>query len=73
MIEILIGKGHVYANEGYVLFHVPSDPEYVSVAKRSLEDMIDGARVEAAGYKKDPKISCWKPSTADQPGAKSFG
>ena len=46
MIEILIGKGHAYASEGHVLFHVPSDPEYGSLAKRSLEDMIDGARVE---------------------------
>lgn len=69
MIEILIGKGHAYANEGHVLFHVPSDPEYGSLAKRSLEDMIDGARVEVADYKKDPKdFVLWKPSTADQPG-----
>ncbi len=72
MIEILIGKGHAYTNEGHVLFHVPSDPEYGSLAKRSLEDMIDGARVEVAGYKKDPKdFVLWKPSTADQPGWES--
>ena len=72
MIEILIGKGHAYVNEGHVLFHVPSDPEYGSLAKRSLEDMIDGARVEVAGYKKDPKdFVLWKPSTADQPGWES--
>ena len=72
MIEILIGKGHAYANEGHVLFHVPSDPEYGSLAKRSLEDMIDGARIEVAGYKKDPKdFVLWKPSTADQPGWES--
>jgi len=72
MIEILIGKGHAYANEGHVLFHVPSDPEYGSLAKRSLEDMIDGARVEVADYKKDPKdFVLWKPSTADQPGWES--
>ncbi|MDC3123520.1 cysteine--tRNA ligase [Gammaproteobacteria bacterium] len=72
MIEILIGKGHAYANEGHVLFHVPSDAEYGSLAKRSLEDMIDGARVEVAGYKKDPKdFVLWKPSTADQPGWES--
>lgn len=72
MIEILIGKGHAYANEGHVLFHVPSDPEYGSLAKRSLEDMIDGARVEVANYKKDPKdFVLWKPSTADQPGWES--
>ena len=72
MIEILIGKGHAYANEGHVLFNVPSDPEYGSLAKRSLEDMIDGARIEVAGYKKDPKdFVLWKPSTADQPGWES--
>ena len=69
MIHTLIGKGHAYASEGHVLFHVPSDPEYGSLAKRSLEDMIDGARVEIADYKKDPKdFVLWKPSTAEQPG-----
>ncbi len=69
MIDTLIGKGYAYASEGHVLFHVPSDPEYGSLAKRSLEDMIDGARVEVADYKKDPKdFVLWKPSTADQPG-----
>jgi cysteinyl-tRNA synthetase len=69
MIDTLIGKGHAYASEGHVLFHVPSDPEYGSLAKRPLEDMIDGARVEVADYKKDPKdFVLWKPSTADQPG-----
>jgi cysteinyl-tRNA synthetase len=69
MIETLIGKGHAYASEGHVLFHVPSDPEYGSLAKRSLEDMIDGARVEIADYKKDPKdFVLWKPSSTDQPG-----
>jgi cysteinyl-tRNA synthetase len=69
MIETLITKEHAYASEGHVLFHVPSDPEYGSLSKRSLEDMIDGARVEVAGYKKDPKdFVLWKPSTEDQPG-----
>ena len=69
MIRTLISKGHAYASEGHVLFHVPSDPEYGSLAKRSLEDMIDGARVEIADYKKDPKdFVLWKPSTAEQPG-----
>lgn len=69
MIDNLIGKDHAYASEGHVLFHVPSDPEYGSLAKRSLEDMIDGARVEVADYKKDPKdFVLWKPSMADQPG-----
>jgi cysteinyl-tRNA synthetase len=69
MIETLIAKEHAYASDGHVLFHVPSDPGYGSLSKRSLKDMIDGARVEVAGYKKDPKdFVLWKPSTADQPG-----
>jgi cysteinyl-tRNA synthetase len=69
MIETLIEKDHAYASEEHVLFHVPSDLEYGSLSKRSLEDMIDGARVEVAGYKKDPKdFVLWKPSTEDQPG-----
>ena len=69
MIETLIAKEHAYASDGHVLFHVPSDPEYGSLSKRSLKDMIDGARVEVSGYKKDPKdFVLWKPSTADQPG-----
>ena len=62
MIETLIAKDHAYASEGHVLFHVPSDPEYGSLSKRSLEDMIDGARVEVAGYKKTRKTSyCGSP------------
>ena len=72
MIGELIESGHAYANDGHVLFHVPSDPEYGSLARRSLEDMIDGARVEIAPYKKDPKdFVLWKPSSAEQPGWES--
>ncbi len=69
MIETLVADGHAYANEGHVLFHVPSDPGYGSLSRRSLEDMLDGARVEVAPYKKDAKdFVLWKPSTAEQPG-----
>lgn len=69
MIEALIAGGHAYEAEGHVLFHVPSDPDYGSLAKRSLEDMLDGARVEVAPYKKDPKdFVLWKPSTPELPG-----
>ena len=69
MIGALIEGGHAYRAEGHVLFHVPSDPDYGSLAKRSLEDMRDGARVEVAPYKKDPKdFVLWKPSTPDLPG-----
>ncbi|HEX7034660.1 MAG TPA: cysteine--tRNA ligase [Pseudomonadales bacterium] len=69
MIERLIERGHAYESSGHVLFHVPSDPDYGSLAHRSLEDMIDGARVEVAPYKRDPKdFVLWKPSTPDLPG-----
>ena len=69
MIEQLIEQQHAYASESHVLFHVPSDPLYGSLSKRSLEDMIDGARVDVADYKRDPKdFVLWKPSSQDQPG-----
>jgi len=69
MIGTLIDKGHAYAADGHVLFHVPSDPDYGCLSHRSLEDMLDGARVEVAPYKRDPKdFVLWKPSTADLPG-----
>lgn len=72
MIENLIEGEHAYAADGHVLFHVPSDPNYGALSKRTLEDMIDGARVEVAPYKRDPKdFVLWKPSTADQPGWES--
>lgn len=69
MIELLIEQQHAYANAGHVLFHVPSDPLYGSLSKRTLEDMMDGARVEVAEYKRDAKdFVLWKPSTDEQPG-----
>ncbi len=69
MIEELIDGGYAYSNDGHVLFNVPADPEYGSLSKRSLEDMLDGARIEVAPYKKDPKdFVLWKPSTDEQPG-----
>ena len=69
MIGELIAAGNAYAADGHVLFHVPSDPEYGTLAKRSLEHMLDGARVEIAPYKKDPKdFVLWKPSTPELPG-----
>ena len=69
MIDSLIVKGFAYEAQGHVLFHVPADPAYGSLSKRSLADMLDGARVEAAPYKKDPKdFVLWKPSEAELPG-----
>ncbi len=69
MIETLCAKGHAYVAEGHVLFHVPSMPAYGELARRSLDDMIAGARVEVAPYKKHPAdFVLWKPSGPGQPG-----
>lgn len=69
MIEDLIAKGHAYAAEGHVLFSVVSMPDYGKLSGRSLDEMIAGARVEVAPYKKDPAdFVLWKPSDATLPG-----
>ncbi|MFV2052814.1 cysteine--tRNA ligase [Aliiroseovarius sp. YM-037] len=69
MIEDLIAKGHAYAAEGHVLFAVESYKDYGTLSGRSVDDMIAGARVEVAPYKKNPMdFVLWKPSTDDLPG-----
>jgi len=69
MLETLIGNGHAYAADGHVLFNVPSYAEYGRLSGRDRDDMIAGARVEVAPYKKDPAdFVLWKPSTPEQPG-----
>ncbi len=69
MIEALIATGHAYPAEGHVLFDVSSKPDYGKLSNRSVEDMIAGARVEVAPYKKNPMdFVLWKPSTPDLPG-----
>lgn len=63
LIEALIARGHAYAAEGHVLFHVPSMPAYGRLSGRSHEEQIAGARVEVAPYKRDPAdFVLWKPS-----------
>ena len=63
MIERLVASGHAYAAEGHVLFSVPSDPDYGVLSRRDREQMIAGARVEVAPYKRDPAdFVLWKPS-----------
>ena len=65
MIERLIETGHAYEAEGHVLFSVPSDPDYGVLSRRDREQMIAGARVEVAPYKRDPAdFVLWKPSAA---------
>lgn len=69
MIERLIAAGHAYVAEGHVLFAVDSYPEYGQLSRRSLDEMIAGARVEVAPYKRHPgDFVLWKPSTPDLPG-----
>lgn len=72
MISRLIDRGHAYESKHHVLFHVPSFPKYGELSHRTLDEMIDGARVEVAPYKRDPKdFILWKPSLDSQPGWES--
>jgi cysteinyl-tRNA synthetase len=69
MIEILVEKGFAYEAEGHVLFDVASDADYGSLSKRDLREMIAGARVEVAPYKRAAQdFVLWKPSTKELPG-----
>ncbi len=69
MIQALIAKGHAYEAEGHVLFSVPSMPDYGRLSNRSRDEMIAGARVEIAPYKRDAAdFVLWKPSPGDLPG-----
>ncbi|MCH2037135.1 MAG: class I tRNA ligase family protein, partial [Rickettsiales bacterium] len=69
MINTLVENGHAYDAEGHVLFSVTSDENYGTLSGRSRDEMIAGARVEIAPYKKDPAdFVLWKPSTDDEPG-----
>ena len=72
MIERLIESGHAYAAEQHVLFSVSSFAGYGKLSRRDPEDMLAGARVEVAPYKRDPgDFVLWKPSTDDLPGWES--
>src|SRR5690348_10007787 len=69
MCERLIAEGHAYAAEGHVLFDVASYPDYGHLSGRSTDDMIAGARVEVAPYKRNPAdFVLWKPSPPELPG-----
>ncbi|ARJ68384.1 cysteine--tRNA ligase [Paracoccus contaminans] len=69
MIETLVAQGHAYAAQGHVLFEVRSCPGYGRLSGRSIDDMIAGARVEVAPFKRDPMdFVLWKPSDASLPG-----
>ncbi|RDD61599.1 cysteine--tRNA ligase [Ferruginivarius sediminum] len=69
LIQRLIDKGHAYAAEGHVLFSVPSMPDYGRLSRRDRDELVAGARVEVAPYKRDPAdFVLWKPAAADEPG-----
>ena len=69
LIERLIGEGHAYQAEGHALFAVESMPSYGALSGRNLEDMMAGARVEVADYKRHPgDFVLWKPSEDHDPG-----
>ncbi|MBS0643214.1 MAG: cysteine--tRNA ligase [Proteobacteria bacterium] len=69
IIQRLIERGHAYEAEGHVLFAVASDPTYGNLSGRSHEELLAGARIDVAPYKRDPgDFVLWKPSTPDLPG-----
>ncbi|HEY6982687.1 cysteine--tRNA ligase [Reyranella sp.] len=69
LIERLISSGHAYTADGHVLFSVPSMPDYGRLSRKPRDELIAGARVEVAPYKKDPAdFVLWKPSADDQAG-----
>ena len=69
MISLLIRKGNAYVKDGHVLFDVSTNSTYGKLSHRNLDELIAGARVEVAPYKKNPSdFVLWKPSDANQPG-----
>ena len=68
MIARLVGNGHAYAADGHVLFSVPSMPDYGRLSRKPRDELIAGARVEVAPYKKNPMdFVLWKPSKPGEP------
>ena len=68
LIERLVRSDHAYVEQDHVLFRVASMPDYGKLARRSLDEMIAGARIEVAPYKRDPMdFVLWKPSKAGEP------
>jgi cysteinyl-tRNA synthetase len=69
MCEALIASGHAYAADGHVLFDVASFQDYGKLSGRSTDELIAGARIEIAPYKRNPTdFVLWKPSTPELPG-----
>lgn len=69
LVKKLLENGHAYAAENHILFDVDSFAGYGTLSGRSMKEMLAGARIEVADYKKNPAdFILWKPSAADQPG-----
>ena len=69
LTEQLVASGHAYASDGHVLFSVESMVGYGELSGRKLEDMLAGARVDVADYKRHPgDFVLWKPSSTEEPG-----
>ncbi len=69
MMQTLIERGHAYAAEGHVMFNVPSMENYGRLSRHSRDELVAGARVEVAPFKRDPAdFVLWKPSTEEQVG-----
>lgn len=69
LVKLLLANGHAYEVNKHVLFDVDSMPDYGFLSGRSMKEMLAGARIEVADYKKNPAdFVLWKPSDADQPG-----
>ncbi|MDA0708269.1 MAG: cysteine--tRNA ligase [Proteobacteria bacterium] len=72
LIEILVDKGFAYVSGGHVLFQVSRMDEYGELSGRTIEDLLAGARVDVADYKKEAAdFVLWKPSSEAQPGWES--
>lgn len=72
LIDKLVVAGNAYEKDGHVLFNVPSMPDYGRLSRRSRDELIAGARVEVAPYKKDPAdFILWKPAKDDEEGWES--
>lgn len=72
LIDDLISKGHAYEANGHVLFQVSTMKDYGELSGRTVEDLLAGARVDVADYKREaPDFVLWKPSSEDQPGWES--
>ena len=71
-IEKILQNGFAYISENHVLFDTSKHKNYGELSKRALDEMIDGARIEIADYKKSPRdFILWKPSDNNQPGWES--